>query len=510
MRFFCLLAFVAVALCQDSPPISGTATVVIDLQGLSPDVSVSFSTDPGNVYRAQGGAVRTYTIPTTNRLQNVQVVITEGGVATFSSSSPLTNGQTWNVNGHLARLRIHLENYVVPAGNSFNVKLRVTLQGQDQVFREYNDNGIPSGASTVPLSALGGPIPSATYYEVVVLATTAPVTVYAGEWFGTTLAVWTVGHIGRGLAPDTNCRDFVCDSGRLVARATYQLACGGAFDYQLPTVTRTTLFSNPSPTVSPVQTVRVTNNVTPAVFSRYVLAVDNYKYLVEIGNVKKESALNCFDGECEAAPLVSVLTVFSSTLRGTLQVAVERVPFSSPYNIVADATRICVLNLPLTEVTATFSTGGVVTQRQINCGDTEQTCRTYVYGVLTPNYSCFPTSGVNVGVYVETADGTNVYQRYGPAATSIVVPGLPNLRYRVVDGLQPLAPPGAYPPAVNANAASVFQVSDCSAFQDTTTIHQTGSRAGVCAVAERIDRMLSIFDLAFLPQWVRALLEFSV
>ncbi len=502
MRFFCLLAFVAVALCQDSPPIRGTATVTIDLRGLSPDVSVSFSTDLANVYRGQGGGIRTYTVPTTNSIQNVQVVITEGGVATFSASSPLTNGGTWTVNGHLAQLRVHLENYAadVPSGNYFNVKLRVTIAGQEQVFREYNDFASPSSSSVVPLSELG-PIPSSTFYTVTVLAVTQPVTVFAGEWYGAVQAVWVVGHNGNGQIVDSNCRDLVCDSGRLVARATYQLACDGSFDYQLPASTRVTLWSNPSPTVSDVQIVRRSFNVPSSTFSRHVLAVDNYQFIVENGNVKKVAALNCAIGECEAAPLVSILSVFSSTLRGTVQVSVEGNLFSTPYNIVRDETRICVLNLPLTEVTASFTTGGVVVQRNIDCGDVNQRCNTYVYGTLTPNYSCLPTSGLSVAVVVAAADGTPVYQRFGVAASSIVVPALAGLKLKIYDGASAWAPSGFFPPAVNAFEYVEQSVTDCSAFQDVNTNHQDGNRPGACTVTERADRMLSIFDLAFLPQW---------
>jgi hypothetical protein len=499
MRFFCLLAFVALAVCQNSPPVAGTASVIIDLTGLSPDVSVSFSTDLANVYRNQGGAVQNYTVPTTNSLQNVQVVITEGGVATVTQARILSNGATWVVTGHRAALRIHLENYDVPAGNSYNVKLRVTLQGQAQVFREYNDNPSPPAASTVPLSWLGAPIPSSTYYTVAVLNTAAPVTVYAGEFHGATLAVYVIGHNGNNLFVDSNCQDLVCDSGRLVARATYQQECTGA-DYQLPVATNTTLLSNPAPSVYPVQVVRVRYGVPPGTFYDYVLAVDNYQYVVAIGDVHTVNALNCLIGECEAAPITSVLSVFSSSLRGSLQISVDGVPFSLPYAIRGDTTRICVLNLPLTEVTASFTTGGVVRQTGINCGDVDQTCQTYIYGVLTPNYSCLPSSNLSVAVVVRDSAGVIVYNNFGPAEATLVVPALNGLTLSIYDGVSSWSPSGFYDPAVIGNENVTLAVTDCSAFQDTSSAHQSASAPGACQVLDRADRMLSIFDLAFLPE----------
>lgn len=497
---FLVAFFVALAVSQDSPPVIGSATVQIDLTGFSPDVSVSFSTDSANVYRSQGGALRTYTVPTVNSPRTVQVVITEGAAASFSTSQPLQNGQTWVVTSHRATLRIHLENYggQLPPGNTFNVKLRVTQQGQDQVFREYNDVPNPLSSSTVPLSALG-PIPTTTFYSVVVLAVSQPVTVWAAEWYNGVQAVWVTGHNGNGLTVDSNCADFACTSGRLVARATYQMACNAPFDYQLPTVSQITLFSNPSPTVSPVQIVRRSTSVAPSTFVRYVLAVDNYQFEVVIGNVKRVAALNCAIGECEAAPLASVLSVYSSTLRGSLSVSVDNVPFNVPYAITGDVTRICVLNLPLTSVTATFNSGGVVTQRGIDCGDVNQLCSTYVYANLSPNYSCLIASGVAVAVTVETSAGINVYQRWGVPEATLVVPALPNLRLRIYDGLSQWTPAGFFPAVVNSNANSVYPVTDCTAFQDTGSIHQVGNAPGQCGVTDRVDRMLSIFDLAFLP-----------
>ena len=494
-----LLAFAAAGLV--TPVVNGFATVNIDLTGFSDDVSVSFSTDLANVYRNQGGQARIYSVPTTNTESSVQVIITEGSAATISRSSTLINNAVWTLTDFRALLRIHLENYnLTRIGNKFNVKLRATTNGQDNVFREYtNDTSVISRLSLSALGEHGSP----TFFTVPVLNIAAPVTVFVGEFYqnySATPQVWVIGHTGNNLTPDTNCADLACDSGRLVARATYGPFCANAF-YQIPAL-NVSLYSTPSPNVSPPQLVRRLINVAPSpLITAYYLAVDNYQQHWSHNQVRRVLALNCAIGECEGSPIVSTLTVYHSTLSGVLNISVDGVPFNSGFTYTTRpgfaSTSICVLNLPLTSVTGTFSTGGVVTQNGINCGDVDQTCFTYLYGVLTPNYSCYPTSGVPITVRITDAQGTQVYQRYGIAETSIVVPGLPNLNFTIYDGLSSVSGP-----LFNVTTAAVqsFSVSDCSAFQDTQSQHQSTSTFGNCSIAFRQDRTLSIFDLAFLPE----------
>ena len=494
-----ILALISIAAAQNSPPVAGTATLTIDLRGFPTDIQVSI--DQIDVYRNQGGEIRTYTVRTTNIVRTHQIVITEGAAAQLVKTVQLSNGETVDLENFRSVLFIHLENYQVPAGNSYAVKLRININGIDNVFREYSD--FEGAAYRVPLSTLGA-APSSVAYPVPVLALNG-VTVWAGEYFQGRLAVSVVGHTGKGLVPDTQCAvQARCDSGLLVARASAKLTCADEdVDYQLPTTDTLELISNPSPTVSPVEVVRRWTNVAPATFVWWVLASDNYQVHAQIDQVTRVVALNCGIGECEAFPLTSVLSVYTSSLRGSIrlrnQITSSFLDFNGAYNIIdADVTRICVLNLPRYEVRAAIVTGGNVVQQPINCGDVDQVCKTFIYAIVTPDYSCLPTSGVELATQIRQGS-VSVYESWGVAPSSIVVPALSNLEIFFYDGLSRWTPANSLSPIVTTNVFSQTSLTDCRATIDTTTRHQDGNAPGACTSDGRVDRMLSVFDLAFLP-----------